>query len=158
MFGRMLAITLNTYREAVRARILYGMGSSEALPRRFFGAVHPHSQVPANNVILIGVVSFLGAFALNYEQGAELLNFGALLAFMGVNLAAFFRFYWRNPSRTLLDAALPLAGFLVCSAILWNLSDWVKLAGAAWVAGGLGYVFWRTRGFSRPVVFEPAAD
>ena len=40
------------------------------------------------------MVSLAGALTLTYELGAELLNFGAFIGFIGVNLAAFLR-AWR---------------------------------------------------------------
>ena len=39
----------------------------------------------------------LGALVLTYQLSTEMLNFGALIAFMGVNAAAFKRFYLRGP-------------------------------------------------------------
>src|SRR5512146_524670 len=75
------------------ARLLYGMGRSNALPKSFFGAVDAKRRIPRNNVIFVGVVALIGAFVLSYGRGAELLNFGALIAFMGVNAAAFMRYY-----------------------------------------------------------------
>src|ERR1700756_5011942 len=78
------------------ARLLYGMGRSKALPQSFFGAVDPRRHVPRNNVLFVGVIALLGAFVLSYALGAEMLNFGALIAFMGVNLAAFVRYYLRQ--------------------------------------------------------------
>src|SRR6266700_142594 len=61
------------------ARLLYGMGRSNALPRSFFGAVDPKHQVPRNNVIFIGAIVLLGSFSLTYGDGVGLLNYGALL-------------------------------------------------------------------------------
>ena len=37
--------------------------------------------------VLVGVLAGAGALVLNYERSAELINFGAFLAFMGVNAA-----------------------------------------------------------------------
>src|SRR5260370_14473531 len=71
------------------ARLLYGMGRSKALPQSFFGVVDAKRHVPRNNVIFIRIVALAGAFIISYGLGAEMLNFGALIAFMGVNLAAF---------------------------------------------------------------------
>ena len=69
------------------SRLLYGMGRDDAIPRGFFGALHPRTHVPGNNVILIGAIALAGAFTMSYGFGrAELLNFGALIGFMGVNL------------------------------------------------------------------------
>jgi putrescine importer len=36
------------------ARLLYGMGRDGALPKGFFGYVHPVRRIPSNNVLLIG--------------------------------------------------------------------------------------------------------
>ena len=65
------------------ARLLYGMGRSGALPRSFFGAIEPKKRIPQNNVLLVGAIALIGAMILSFERGVELLNFGALLAFMG---------------------------------------------------------------------------
>ena len=70
------------------ARLLYGMGRSNALPKSFFGVVDPKHAVPRNNVLFVGAIALLGAFVMSYDLGAEMLNFGALIAFMGVNAAA----------------------------------------------------------------------
>ena len=77
------------------SRLLYGMGRDDAIPRRFFGVVNPRTHVPSNNVILVGVLALAGAFTVSYGLGAELLNFGAFIAFMGVNLSALVHYWWR---------------------------------------------------------------
>src|ERR1700723_1480458 len=77
------------------ARLLYGRGRSDAIPRGFFGAIEPKRRIPMNNVLLIGAMEFAGAFFLSYERGVELLNFGAFIAFMGFNAAAFVRYFLR---------------------------------------------------------------
>src|SRR5436305_11822554 len=78
------------------ARLLYGMGRSKALPQSFFGMIDPKRHVPRNNVIFVGVIALAAAFIISYGLGAEMLNFGALIAFMGVNLAAFLRYNVRD--------------------------------------------------------------
>ena len=80
------------------ARLLYGMGRSDALPRSFFGAVDPRTRIPRNNVILVGALAFVGGLLLSFQLGAEMLNFGAFIAFMGVNLAAFTHYWLRAGS------------------------------------------------------------
>src|SRR5438874_7666205 len=100
------------------ARLLYGMGRSSALPKSFFGAVDPKRRVPRNNVIFVGVLALAGAFflpavagaATGYELGANLLNFGALIAFMGVNAAAFVRYFVREEKKKLSNFFPPLLG------------------------------------------------
>ena len=82
------------------ARLLYGMGRSDAIPKKFFGAIHPRTRIPANNVIFVGAIALVGAFLITYDVGAELLNFGALIAFMGVNIASLTHYYIRGEDRT----------------------------------------------------------
>ena len=51
------------------ARLLYGMGRSDAIPKKFFGAIHPRTRIPANNVIFVGVIALIGAFLISYDNG-----------------------------------------------------------------------------------------
>jgi amino acid transporter len=129
------------------ARLLYGMGRSSALPKSFFGAVDPKRHVPRNNVIFVGAVALAGAFIISYGLGAEMLNFGALIAFMGVNAAAFVRYYLREERRTLGNLIPPVAGFLICLLLWLNLSRPAKIAGVIWIAVGIAFGAWKTRGF-----------
>jgi putrescine importer len=133
------------------ARLLYGMGRSGALPRSFFGYLSPRSRVPRNNVILVGLVALAGSFVLEvtggYDLGAQLLNFGALLAFMGVNLAALVHSAKRPAARTAGNILPPLFGFLICLLLWLNLTGKAKLIGAIWLLVGIAFGAWKTRGF-----------
>jgi putrescine importer len=134
------------------ARLLYGMGRSNALPRSFFGSIEPKRRIPRNNVIFVGLVALGGAFVVSYGLGAELLNFGALIAFMGVNLAAFVRYYLRAQEKKLTNLFLPLLGFVVCFLLWLNLSRTAKLAGSVWLLVGIAFGAWKTHGFRRNLV------
>ena len=57
------------------ARLLYGMGRSDAIPKKFFGAIHPKTRVPANNVMFVGVIALIGAFLISYDNGARVAQF-----------------------------------------------------------------------------------
>jgi len=141
------------------ARLLYGMGRSNALPRSFFGVVDPKHRVPRNNVVFVGLVALGGAFLLSYSLGAEMLNFGALIAFMGVNLAAFLRYYVRSTEKTLGNFLPPLIGLVVCFILWLNLSWQAKVAGAVWMLAGIAFGAWKTHGFRRDLVdFEVPAE
>ena len=141
------------------ARLLFGMGRSNALPRGFFGAVDPKRRIPRNNVIFVGVVGLAGAFLISYGLGAEMLNFGALIAFMGVNAAAFMRYYVRAPEKKLTNLLPPVLGFLVCLLLWLNLSRPAMIAGSIWMAAGILFGVWKTGGFRRDLVdFEIPAE
>jgi amino acid transporter len=141
------------------ARLLYGMGRSDALPRKFFGAIHPKTRIPANNVIFVGVIALIGAFIVSYDNGAQLLNFGALIAFMGVNLAALTHYYVRGADRTLGQLIPPVLGFLICFFIWIHLSKLALVAGSIWMIAGIAYGAWNTKGFQSNLVnFDVPAE
>jgi hypothetical protein len=99
--------------------------------------VSPTTRIPRNNVLLLGAVTLLGAFLMSFEQGAELLNFGAFIAFIGVNAAALVHYRFRSQEKVAFAALSPLCGILVCTFIWFNLNLNAKLLGAAWIAVGL---------------------
>ncbi|HEY7097492.1 MAG TPA: APC family permease [Terriglobales bacterium] len=146
------------------ARLLFGMGRDGVLPKKTFGYLKPGTNTPTFNIVLIGILAFAGAVLLNYvgsayQHAGELLNFGAFLAFMGVNLATFWQFsivFGKHRKRNWLrDAILPLIGFFACLVIWWNLNSLAKTAGGIWLAVGIIYVGIKTRGFtSAPVMID----
>jgi amino acid transporter len=138
------------------ARLLFGMGRDGVLPRRFFAHLNSKSNTPTYNIFLIGLIAVAGAIGLNYvgnayEHAGELLNFGAFLAFMGVNLSTFWHFgvVMRGKRRLniLGDIVLPLIGFAFCALIWWNLNPLAKFVGGIWFAIGFIYIVVTTRGF-----------
>jgi putrescine importer len=141
------------------ARLLYGMGRSDGIPKQFFGFIDPKNHIPRNNVLFIGAIALLGAFYISYARGAELLNFGALIAFMGVNAAAFLRYFWRAPQKQVRLFLSPVLGFLVCFYIWRNLSHYAILLGLAWMAVGIAYGAVKTKGFQANLIqFDIPAD
>ena len=156
------------------ARLLYGMGRSSALPKSFFGAVDARRHVPRNNVVFVGALALAGAFflpwvaaipsvlvrffgrgfgtlfgtaATGYDLGANLLNFGALIAFMGVNVAAFVHYYLRAEERKLRNLLPPVLGFVICLLLWIGLSPLAWVFGVAWMSVGIAFGYWKTRGF-----------
>lgn len=134
------------------ARLLYGMGRSEALPRSFFGAIDPRTNIPRNNVLLVGAFALVGGLLLTYQLGAELLNFGAFIAFMGVNLAAFTHYWVRGADRRWSHLVLPLLGFAICLYLWLSLRTPAQVAGGVWLGAGVCYGAIKTKGFRRNLV------
>lgn len=146
------------------ARLLYGMGRANAIPRSFFGFTNERG-VPRNNVLLVGGIALTGALlaspALNsalglafgrpglqlmsFTRAVELLNFGALIAFMGVNVAAFLRYVVRDGQRTTSFVVPPIVGFLLCGYLWFNLGRTAILWGFTWSALGFLYGLWVRR-------------
>jgi hypothetical protein len=108
-------------------------------------------------VLLVGAAALAGAFLVSYQLGAELLNFGAFIGFMGVNAAAFLRYYIRGEEKKLSHLLPPVLGFVICLYIWLNLRTYAKIIGIIWLVLGLTYGAWKTRGF-RLVPSEGASD
>ena len=125
------------------ARLLYAMGQDGALPGRFFASVDAKNRIPRNNVLLIGAICLVGALLFSYQLGTELLNYGALLAFMGVNVASMLR-GWRDGFRSQWFAILlSLGGFVTCLALWLSLGALARVVGTVWA--GLGVLLWLLR-------------
>jgi amino acid transporter len=125
------------------ARLLYAMGQDGALPKRFFGAVHPKNLIPRNNVLLIGGICVAGALVFSYQLGTELLNYGALLAFMGVNLSSILRGWRHGRSSQWLPMLLSLGGLITCLLLWINLGPLARIAGTGWAM--IGILLWIVR-------------
>ena len=84
----------------------------------------------------------------------ELLNFGAFVGFILVNLSVIRHFYLRLRRRSgvavLTNLIFPLAGATVCCYVWLNLSTKARVAGFVWLTMGLIYLAIITRGFRIP--------
>jgi len=141
------------------ARLLYGMGRDGVLPRAVFGKLSSKTNAPSFNIVLLGVITVVGALTLSYEHAAEVLNFGAFLAFMGVNAATIRTFYFGRGRRGLVaNVVAPALGLIVCAAIWWSLPSLAKWIGGAWVLLGVVYLSVLTSGFRRAPVELDFAD
>jgi amino acid transporter len=137
--------------QAGAARLLYSMGRDGVLPRGWFGRLSEKSGIPAFNILLLGGLSFLGAWLISYAHAAEVLNFGAFLGFLGVNAAAFCEYGIHRPDsharRWFMDFVVPAAGFVFCLVIWLSLSGVARTAGVVWLLAGIVYLAVLTRGF-----------
>lgn len=138
-------------------RLLYGMGRDNILPRRVFGHLNPVRGNPTYNVAIVGVVAYVGTLTMQWERSVELLNFGALMAFMAVNLAALKHFGFgagADQRNVVFDIVVPALGFLFCLIIFLGLQGSTLWAGAAWVAVGIVYIALKVKKLSRPAVID----
>ncbi len=71
-----------------------------------------------------------------------MLNFGAFIAFMGVNNAAFvhrcLRGHW-----SFRYGVPPLLGFVICAYIWLSAGNPAKIPGSLWLLAGAVYGWWR---------------
>lgn len=133
------------------ARLLFGMGRDDALPKRFFGHLSARSRNPSRNILFVGALAYAGTLFISFEQACDLLNFGAFLGFMGVN-AAVVRSYFVRPAlhhhrSVAWDLLLPASGVLLCLIFWLGVPRGAKIVGGAWLLLGLAYFTFKTRGF-----------
>jgi len=141
------------------ARLLYSMGRDDVLPRRIFGHLSPKRGNPIYNECIVGGLAYLAVLTIPWHLAAEIVTFGALLAFTAVNLAALL-YFWVRPEaigkrQFFTDAFVPAFGGIFCFVLLLGLQPWTKYAGLIWLGIGIVYAAYRTRMFTlRPKLFN----
>ncbi|MCE5345175.1 MAG: APC family permease [Bacteroidales bacterium] len=140
------------------ARLLYGMGREDVIPKKYFGVLDSKRYIPRNNVLFIGATTLVGVFVLNYQLTAEMLNFGAFIAFMGVNLSVFFHFFIKEKRKNFINIVPPVLGFIFCFLIWINLRIQAQIAGSIWILIGMIVGFIKTKGFRKTITFSTTID
>jgi putrescine importer len=141
------------------ARLLYSMGRDDVIPKKIFGHLSPRTGSPIYNEWIVGILAYIAVLTIPWERAAEIVTFGALLAFTAVNLVALLHF-WFSPAaagrrNVLIDGFIPGFGALFCFVLLIGLQPWTKYAGLIWLGVGLAYASYRTRMFTlRPKLFN----
>jgi putrescine importer len=141
------------------ARLLYSMGRDDVLPKKIFGHLSAKKGNPTYNIWIVGLLAYIAVLTIPWELSAEVVTFGALLAFMGVNVSAM-RQFWFSPQAVghrnfFVDAFVPGFGFVFCFLLLLSLQSWTKYAGLIWLGIGFVYVAIKTRGFRvRPKLLD----
>jgi amino acid transporter len=140
--------------QAGAARLLFGMGRDGMLPRSVFAYLDPKYATPTRSIYLMGVISFIGALLIGFQLVVELVNFGAFVGFILVNLSVIGHYYvrlgQRGGTRVWTNLVLPALGVLVCAYVWMSLSPKAMLVGFCWLAIGVVYLAILTRGFRTP--------
>jgi putrescine importer len=139
--------------QASASRLLFGMARDGRLPHLLFGYIHPVLSTPIYSVLLMGGIAGIGALLLDLDQSAELVNFGACLGFMAVNVSVlgyyFVRMRQRSGARIWLNLVCPTLGFAICFYIWLSISSLAMRVGALWTIAGIAYLAVQTGGFKR---------
>ena len=132
------------------SRVLYGMGRDGILPKKIFAYLHPKTKTPTYSIIILAVVS-LSALVVSLTTATSLLNFGALLSFTMVNLSVIAHYYVRGHHRQGMDniryLIAPIVGAIFTFVIWFNLDAFSKILGFIWLAAGVIYLAYITKGF-----------
>jgi putrescine importer len=120
------------------------------LPRALFGYVHPRFRTPAFNILLTGAIGLI-ALRLNVATSTSFINFGAFTAFTFVNLSVIATFLRERRAgtngRPVPNVLIPAVGALVDLWLLIHLDGRALTLGLIWLALGIAYLAYLTRGF-----------
>lgn len=136
------------------SRLLYGMGKDGVIPKKIFGYVHPKTQIPVINIIILAVAAVIGA-TQGLETVISLINFGALFAFTMVNLSVIGHYFIKERRRGLKNTirylVVPALGAIICLLLWFSLSPLSKTVGFIWLAIGIIYTAITTGFFRKPL-------
>lgn len=139
------------------ARLLFGMGRDEVLPKKFFTHLHPKYKTPVYNIFIMCIIGVIGALTLNISLVTELMSFGGLFGFMCVNMSVIVYFFFKKKNHNAVKyLVLPALGFSICFYLWINLSSTALTVGGVWLVIGLIYAAITTNGFKKkpPVLSE----
>ncbi len=132
------------------SRILYSMGRDKLIPS-IFGKVHPKYKTPYVAAIVFGAVTFTVANLIDIESLSKLVNYGAMTAYMMLNVAVFWFFFVKKGQRGLggfLDHFLfPLIGFIVIGYVWYGFDPVTKIVGTLWMILGIIYGAIKSKGY-----------
>lgn len=138
------------------SRLLYAMGRDSVIPKKVFGHLDKKHHGPNYNVMIVGVLALAGALTLDYAECARLINFGAFIAFMGVNVASMLEYYFKSEDKGLKsffkNFLPPAVGFVICLIIWLNLPLKTFIIGGSWLVAGIIYLGIRSKGFKEKSV------
>lgn len=127
--------------QTATARMLYGMGRDGVIPR-VFAKIHPKYQTPYFGTLVVGVASCLIPLVLTVTQLVRLVNFGALLSFVLLNVAVFIFFFIKEKRRNTLGDILkflvcPICGVAILLFVFSGFENLTYIIGFSWLAVGI---------------------
>ncbi|MGE5605777.1 MAG: APC family permease, partial [Bacteroidota bacterium] len=163
--GYVLAMgVFNVVATAAGARLLFGMGRDNMLPKAIFARINKRWQTPHWNIIIIVALEYIMGIATTVDKITNLINYGALGGFAALNLGVIWLYYvkkkgnapeslgetpnWKPTSRYFPRYFLaPLAGFLVVFWVFTSMDRMALTVGTIWLIMGIVYEAIKTKGW-----------
>lgn len=121
------------------SRILFSMGRDRVLPGSgFLSGVHARLKTPVNAILLVAALSIAVVLLMPEEVILKLVNFGALTAFMLLNITVFVYFYLRQKRYRNIFSYLifPAFGLLIVGFVWSGFDRTTFLFGGTWLLAG----------------------
>ncbi|MCI2062179.1 MAG: APC family permease [Eubacteriaceae bacterium] len=146
------AFASGTTAEGSAARLLFVMGRDKTIPG-WFSKVNSRFQTPVN---AISVIALLGIFALftDFASISSVISFGALTAFVFVNISVITHYYIKGGNRKGFRnkfnyIIMPIIGAALCAFMWFSLDKAALIIGLSWCAIGFVYLVVQTKGFKK---------
>jgi amino acid transporter len=121
------------------SRILFSMGRDRALPgSEYLSRVHHRLKTPVNATVFVAALSIAAALLIPEEAIVRLVNFGALSAFMLLNITVFVFFYLKQRRYRQVFSYLlfPALGLIIVAYVWKGFDRTTFLFGGAWLLVG----------------------
>lgn len=142
--------------QAAVSRILFAMSRDGLLPKAL-SKIHPKFKTPYIATLLIAAVSLIITlcFTQKVQDLAEMVNFGALSAFIILNFTVIYYFFLKKKSgKVFQHLILPLLGLIVVTVVWFSLSSTAIKMGVIWLLLGISLYFFITKVVKREVKLE----
>ncbi|MFT8889079.1 MAG: APC family permease [Ethanoligenens sp.] len=144
--------------QAAVARVLFAMGRDGVLPK-VLGRVSKKRRTPYVAILFVGVIITPIALLISLDIISTMVSFGALVGFIFLNFTIIWMFCIKERKlQTERSAAafakyllFPLIGLAITLAIFVNLGFNAHIVGFTWLAIGVAYLTFVTKGFRKPV-------
>src|SRR5699024_6060495 len=104
---------------------------------RFLSKVHPKYQTPYASTLLVAGISVILGFVFigGIDVLASLVNFGALSAFLLLNISVFYHFMVKKKSKDFFRyLILPLFGFIIVGFVWVNFNASTQILVFSWLS------------------------
>ena len=141
-----VAVSITPPMVSAVARVLYAMAQNGEMPR-FLARLHPKHAVPHVAILTSGALSIIVSlyFANQFDTLTSMVNFGALTAFMLVNLSVIALYLFKRRSqRWVVHFLVPVVGIVTILGVLSQMSTLALTVGVVWLAVGIA-TYWIRR-------------
>ena len=147
-----IAVTLNI--QSAVARVLYSMGRDNIIPgSKFLGKLNQKYKTPMNGILFSMAASILIIFTVDLMTIVSLVNFGAVTAFMILNLSVIVYFFFKKKERGVkgffFHLLFPLFGFAVCAFVWSGFDQSTMTVGLCWIVFGAIIGFIKSKGYKQ---------
>ena len=136
--------------QASAARIMFGMGRDRNLPA-IMAKISPKRQTPYVSTLVLGIASLFLVF-IPYETLVLLVNLGAIVSFICLDLAVIYHFFIKEKLHTTLKhwiiyLVCPIIGAAILVFVLSGFSKATYIVFVCWFIVGMILLGVRTKGF-----------